>query len=598
MDSTTVRTFNATLAFTGTGSNTITTNGVTMASAVTVSGTGTWTFQDTYTSGSNTLTHTNGTLDTNGQTLTFGTFQTTGSTARTLNLGASVLNVTGFTYSGSNLTLNEGTSSIRNATSGTFAGNGETFYDVQYNSVTALVVTGANTYTTFSVTGTVSKTCFISFGANQTFTTSLTITGFSTTSRIYVRSDVKGTARTLTAASVTSSHADFQDITGAGAFGWNLSAITGNSGDCGGNSGITFTTSATQFYFKDTGTWSTAALWFLATNGGGGAGRVPLPQDDVTFDANSFSAGSKTVTCDMPRSGRTVTTSAVTNNPAFNFGNVAKSWFGSVTYGTHTIATGVALITLEGRGSQTFTSAGITQISPYAVDAPGGSYTMQDALTLGATLDFNLLSGTWSTGSNFAMTMGTLTSSNSSTRTLNINNSTITVSGTGNAINMSTATGLTLSKGGSSVVQATNVSATSKSLIFTSALDTLTISGDNVTKQQSCTVANLNINTAGLTNGFKVTSATTTITVTGTIATNGSAGNLAKLVSTIGASAGIISKSSGIVSVDYMSIQDSTATGGATFYAGANSTNVSGNTGWIFTAPPSGTLVGRMFLVF
>jgi hypothetical protein len=32
-------------------------------------------------------------------------------------------------------------------------------------------------------------------------------------------------------------------------------------------------------------------------------------------------------------------------------------------------------------------------------------------------------------------------------------------------------------------------------------------------------------------------------------------------------------------------LKDNTATGGATFYAGANSTNVSGNTGWTFTAP-------------
>jgi len=40
--------------------------------------------------------------------------------------------------------------------------------------------------------------------------------------------------------------------------------------------------------------------------------------------------------------------------------------------------------------------------------------------------------------------------------------------------------------------------------------------------------------------------------------------------------------------VDYMSIKDSTATGGAAWYAGANSTNVSGNTGWIFSAPASG----------
>jgi hypothetical protein len=37
-----------------------------------------------------------------------------------------------------------------------------------------------------------------------------------------------------------------------------------------------------------------------------------------------------------------------------------------------------------------------------------------------------------------------------------------------------------------------------------------------------------------------------------------------------------------------MSIKDSFATQTNTWYAGANSTSVSGNTNWIFTAPPAG----------
>ena len=42
------------------------------------------------------------------------------------------------------------------------------------------------------------------------------------------------------------------------------------------------------------------------------------------------------------------------------------------------------------------------------------------------------------------------------------------------------------------------------------------------------------------------------------------------------------SKSSGVVNGNYLSLRDSTATGGATWYA-ANSTNTSNNGGWIFT---------------
>ncbi|MGD0591046.1 MAG: hypothetical protein ABSA44_09645 [Bacteroidota bacterium] len=43
---------------------------------------------------------------------------------------------------------------------------------------------------------------------------------------------------------------------------------------------------------------------------------------------------------------------------------------------------------------------------------------------------------------------------------------------------------------------------------------------------------------------------------------------------------------SGIISLDYVDISDSIATGEASFYAGAHSTDSGGNTGWTFTAPP------------
>ena len=60
-----------------------------------------------------------------------------------------------------------------------------------------------------------------------------------------------------------------------------------------------------------------------------------------------------------------------------------------------------------------------------------------------------------------------------------------------------------------------------------------------------------------------------------------------------------LSKSSGIVSVDYLSIQDSNATGGATWNAGANCVDAGNNTGWIFTAPPApSTATGNFFLFF
>jgi hypothetical protein len=75
---------------------------------------------------------------------------------------------------------------------------------------------------------------------------------------------------------------------------------------------------------------------------------------------------------------------------------------------------------------------------------------------------------------------------------------------------------------------------------------------------------------------------------------SGTSGNLITIGSVTAASH-TLSKASGTVSADYLSISRSTATGGATWNA-TNSTDGGNNSGWIFTAPPS-TATGN-FLVF
>jgi hypothetical protein len=78
----------------------------------------------------------------------------------------------------------------------------------------------------------------------------------------------------------------------------------------------------------------------------------------------------------------------------------------------------------------------------------------------------------------------------------------------------------------------------------------------------------------------------TTQTITGELPANGTAGHLITIKSDLDGTAWSIVKTSDMISVNYYSIRDSHASGGADFYAGANSVDVSGNTGWIFTAPP------------
>src|ERR1017187_6844840 len=98
------------------------------------------------------------------------------------------------------------------------------------------------------------------------------------------------------------------------------------------------------------------------------------------------------------------------------------------------------------------------------------------------------------------------------------------------------------------------------------------------------TVGTLNLNTAGFVNATKITK-TIVVTVTAGVTANGKAGSLVKLESTTEGKPWEISKSSGTVSLNFLSLKDSHAVGGASWYAGTGSTSVSGNEGWKFENP-------------
>ena len=98
----------------------------------------------------NNVLHVQGAFDTNGKTLTCTTLDEQYSAARTLTLGASVINCTAWDYSGSNLTLNANTSTIKVTGTGVFTGGGLTYYNVELNG-TAHTISGDNTYTKLSL---------------------------------------------------------------------------------------------------------------------------------------------------------------------------------------------------------------------------------------------------------------------------------------------------------------------------------------------------------------------------------------------------------------------------------------------------------------
>lgn len=527
------------------------------------------------------FTVTNGNFNSGNQTMSVGTFSSANSNTRTITLGSSTVNVATSWDTGTttNLTFSAGTSQIVVAVANTvFSGGGLTFATVTHLGMTATrTINGANTYGTLSVSSGASVSGDLSLSANQTVSGTFKADGNSVTQRLFVRSNTMGTARTITAATVACTNIDLRDITGAGAGSWNLSAISGLSGNGGGNSGITFTTPSTSYWVGGTGNWATKAEWSSSSGGTADNHRVPLLQDTAVFDANSFSAGSQTVDIQSTQAPRmcNISASAVTNSPTFTRGGTSVEYYGGFVMGTATITNTSTIYTFVGRGSHNINLGTSPAATAVTIESFGGTYTWQAGYTgttythTRGTVDFNDFNFTWT--STFAF-------SNSNTKTITMGNGTFTLSGTGTLWNAG-ATGTTFNRE-SSTIDFTNTSATTKTMAGAglsynnvrvrgaSGAATFTFTGAN-------TIASLTLDPNANTRWPNAT--TNTINA---VSINGTSGNLVVIRSTSGTATW--SDSAGTNAMTFCNITSMTFTGGATWTA-TSSTNGGGNTGITIT---------------
>jgi hypothetical protein len=245
--------------------------------------------------------------------------------------------------------------------------------------------------------------------------------------------------------------------------------------------------------------------------------------------------------------------------------------------------TGQLQLTADANCTINLTSGGKTINDITVQPTSGGTISQQDALTITTTIVLNGSSGgtsTWNTNG-YSINATGFTTSGANNKILNITNSVITLTGTGTIWDLTNGTTTFTSTGSTVVVN--NTSATAKTFAGGGATyNVVTFSGDNVTITGNNTYATLNVNTAGLTNGLKFT--INSIQTVTNFTTNGYASNLAKILSSSAGSHFHLTTGSAQISVDYMSIKDSTVDQANTWYAGANSTDVSGNSGWIFNS--------------
>lgn len=322
-----------------------------------------------------------------------------------------------------------------------------------------------------------------------------------------------------------------------------------------------------------------------------GASGVTINAGFNNTEANSLSFNFTAGT--YPLSFLGATTSDAARNVNFtgfsgtwNFGVTSSSYiYGDLTLSsTMTIGAPASQLYMGSTsGVKTITSNGKV-LDNFAIQfaGVGGTWSLNGAMSVGSTGAIILQNGTVNLNGT-SLTTGSVTTY-SGTKNITFNGGTINVNGSGTAwdnfnpsgftttagtgvgvINMNSATAKTFN-GGGSVYQAS---------LNQGGAGTLTIFGSNTFDN----ITNTNPTASQITFQFNTTTTVNSFTLSGTL------GNLVSLRSSNSPSRYTLSDASGVVSVSYLNIQDSNATGGATWNALLTNGNVNAgnNLGWIFS---------------
>lgn len=612
------------------GTKVFTSNGVVLNRPLTINGSGgTFQFADTLDLNGQALTFTNGTLDATSRTLNIGTFSCNDNNTKTLTITNSTINITStatgtqfnvangsggiptnLTVNATGSTINFTGSTLGTTASHTFSGGGKTWGNLVYNGPMRPSISFSNTFANLTIIGTTGTENRFTCAVDQTVTGTTTITGTATKRVLVIGAGTgsEGTQRTITSAVVAFSYVDFQDMRISGA----ASPATGTSlGDCFNNTNITTDTPRTLYWVGNAGTWSDTAHWSL-TSGGAGGQPAPLPQDTVYFDANSITLAGQTITEDVCRPGKNVDFSAVLNAPtlAMRSSNVqGTTFYGDLIFAPTMTVTGSDSVDLANRTTANWNPAGITFPNSWVIRAANGGIITQlgNFISSGATglsLSLGKLVVNGYNNRTNTFVCNTFTTGSGRNQALDIGSGTwqLTDNGTTTVWNI-TSTGVVITPG-TGVLKLTGTSANTRTFAGGTAnsYPTLLISGTGSGK----TVITGNNTFAAIVDDNITTAHTVEFaaSVTQTVAPGGWGinGSPSVTISIQSSSAGTpftVSVASGLVRAQYLSIKDSTATGGAYFQA-VNSTNVSGNTGWNFaTASAGGGLqAGKKFAAF
>jgi hypothetical protein len=402
-------TLSATTTWSATGlltfllTGTITTNGVSIASPITLNGASqTFTLGSALTS-TGTLTLTAGTFDASTYNVTVPTFSSSNSNTRSVLLGTGTWTILTTTASitvwdfstATNLTVTPSTSTILLNTTGaslTFAGGGKTFNNFALvGSTSSITFTGANTFNTFQ-NRTINGVTAI-FPASTTTTFTNFMAGGGDGNNFTINSSSAGTATTFSQATgaVSVSNVTVQDSTVTGGATWtNYNGVNGTN-----NTGWTFNGSipASLYWVGGNGTWSGGGnSSFSLTSGGAATGVSPtsIRQNITAFvDGNSgnptitITGGATASTGSLNTTGATCTFAGTSN---FTVGNNAGGTYVLTLSSTTTWSnSGTLTLNSPGSGNLTITAPSTTFNCPVATSNTNSRIILASNMTIAST---------------------------------------------------------------------------------------------------------------------------------------------------------------------------------------------------------------------
>ncbi|MEI6766813.1 MAG: hypothetical protein WCM76_14385 [Bacteroidota bacterium] len=571
---------------------------------------GGWTLLDDLNISTSLIFHNYGSLNTNNRDIICSGYITNGTGTRSLTLGNSNLTITGSAFSiiSTGMTFNAGTSTVIFTGAGSPAishnGNGLAFNDVLFTNPAATGMldnqpaTGSATFNNVSFAGNgeingantfngvlsfaPGKAYVLQSGKTQTLGASGQLNAIAGCEMISIVSSVAGSPATISksaGAGVLTHYNYLRDV--------NASGVSFTADSCIVGSNITGWTlhPVSGLYWvpygsplSGTGNWTDPLHWSPCSGGPPNTvGLLPNSAINVHFDLNSFNGGGQTTTVNAAAACRNMDWSGVTNAPTLA-GSAALDISGSLKL--------VAGITNNYTGSITFNSAitGNTiitagnQIKGNATFSGSGSWTLQDAFNA-STKTILHTSGTLITN-DVAIDCGRFSDSTDQSRILNLGNSMLTISGSGNNTFYYQG-GLSLNAGASTISFSGATSGILNNGNSSNAFNNVSFAGNGTINGPNAFYGNMSLS-ANKTYTFQ-SGKIQDFTGNGQIISGGSCGNNASIVSGTAGQPAFFNKDNTPLSLQWVTCKDNLATGATDFIA-TNAIDAGGNTGWLISS--------------